>query len=93
MKWEPIETAPMDGTLVLLCWPEGFIPDGYYGSEEWPEKINRCIGKWLDGHRGGNWVVPLIDAYWGVPSDPSCDLDFIEVDPTHWVPLPDPPDA
>lgn len=94
LEWRPIKTAPMDGTLVELYWPNGFVPEGRLsGYKEWPDEIHCCVGKWISDHRGGNWVVPLINAYFGVPSDPSCNLDFIEVEPTHWRPLPPPPSA
>lgn len=96
-SWQPIETAPREGVLVWLYWPEPLAPEGQYGYEdvEWGsvDGLTQCVGKWIAAHRGGNWVVPLISVYFGVPSDPSCDLDFIEVDPTHWMPLPAPPDG
>lgn len=81
-EWQPIETAPKDGTEIVLCrgdrvscgrWfdavypKEPIIVDGeYYGMEETGEVIDAC------------WM--------------SIDGGFSEEDPpTHWMPLPEPP--
>ena len=55
MMWQPIETAPMDGTHLLLLTPKGRIADGF-----WSLKYN----VW-------SWIYDLVE-------------------PTHWMPLPDP---
>lgn len=65
--WQPIETAPRDGTVVLV----GFsCPKPYV-----------CISKYLpldeDQEIGGLW---------------DCE-PFTGDEPTHWVPLPQPPQA
>ena len=64
MKWQPIKTAPKDGTPILV-W------DGY----------NITSAKWE------------VDYDWWeicVPSDGYVDSNCIE--PTHWQPLPPPPE-
>lgn len=56
MTWQPIETAPMDGTRVLLATPSGRIADGSFHA------------------RYDIWAWP-----------------YVMVNPTHWMPLPEPP--
>lgn len=58
--WQPIETAPRDGTPVL-----GYMPSYYQG------KGGRSVILWLDGE----WF----------------DNRAFATDPSHWMPLPDPP--
>ena len=73
--WMPIESAPKNGTQILI----------------------RCSGdrmaavRWLDGmFIGTGWfaVVP-INGGWGHGSDTF--IQFKEDQPTHWTPLPNPP--
>jgi hypothetical protein len=58
--WQPIETAPKDGTIVLVWDGENMAV------ADWVEFPYRPGGGWMEG---------------------------IEVfsDPTHWMPLPEPP--
>lgn len=58
MEWQPIETAPKDGTFVLAYRP----CDPYFE----PMYFNDGIWHWFDG-------------------------DSPSFQPTHWMPLPDPP--
>lgn len=66
-KWKPIETAPRDGSPVLIAYRLKFN-DPYYD-----HKIFQSVC-WRDGDdwRGGPAQVPT----------------FL---PTHWMPLPEPP--
>ena len=64
MEWQPIETAPKDGTLILGAW--------------------QCLNKTWDmnamfySEEGGDgWWVEYHGDY--------------QHDPTHWMPLPEPP--
>lgn len=78
--WQPIETAPRDGTPILI-WQPGPHPFGdrsretaqdglivEYDDQRW------AIGYWRP--RGG----------WG-------NRNSAKVEPTHWMPLPAPPGA
>lgn len=61
-EWQPIETAPRDGSKVLAYDP------GWCGG-------TMAIARWWDGEfRTGN-----------LPGE--------EMYPTHWMPLPPPPDG
>lgn len=57
--WQPIETAPKDGTLVLVADDDG---------PEWSMPAQWCRSLWVNTARG---IVP---------------------DPTHWMPIPSPPE-
>ena len=63
MKWQPIETAPRDGTDIFI----------------WSHIINKPISVHWRSDDGGDWFI----------SDclPYC----IDPYPTHWMPLPPPP--
>ena len=79
MQWRDIETAPKDGSkLLLLVFPkEGYRDDydgclhiGFWGSELMHEP---CF--WCD---------------WNDANDENPHY-FAMIHPTHWMPLPDPP--
>jgi hypothetical protein len=79
--WQPIETAPKDGTHIILFWPQsGRHPtrDGYRVEEaRWFSK-EECIG----GCR-----------YWE-PAFVSIGHNAVHhIGMTHWMRLPKPPDA
>lgn len=74
--WQPIETAPRDGTRVL-------------GRST---RVCRYTGKLIYTKRRTFWGktshVPLYGWNWGRDVE---DLDLWQ--PTHWRPLPEPPEA
>lgn len=77
MEWQPIETAPKDGTDVLL-WGK------WAGEVSGPtENIVIDIGFFTDGSSdyAGKfwWALKTGDAY------------MCWINPTHWMPLPTPP--
>lgn len=79
MKWQSIETAPKDGTAILVC--QATDADGKPIIENFGLFV-QCVS-WWGGKDDGEWVV-----YCSMPDDPQC--FFI---PTHWMPIPDPPDV
>jgi hypothetical protein len=60
--WQPIETAPKDGTHVIIFDPSDSRPR--------EAVFDTCYGQWVDP----------IEAY-------------DEYSPTHWMPLPAPPEV
>lgn len=82
--WQPIETAPKDGTEVLL-----FVP-GYIGGRRVMEG-NIVVGAWIDDHawgREGVWWSDISDPYEG---HSGATADSVDLTPTHWMPLPEAP--
>lgn len=67
MTWQPISTAPKDGTHILL----------------WVGTTYR--GYWATFSDNGAWDDPLL--YWQ-----KADTAFSPLTPTHWQPLPPPPE-
>jgi len=75
MSWQPIETAPKDGTVLILAAhdihghsdPGG--PRRIVRSAYWDDYL--CSGR-------GEWSASAFTTHYP---------------PTHWMPLPDPPEA
>jgi hypothetical protein len=77
--WQPIETAPRDGTWLLLAggecdYDESSDNKGRIVSAQWTTKRNSSTAK-------GHWQFAWYDGgYYGEYENP-----------THWMPLPAPP--
>jgi len=77
MNWQPIETAPKDGTWVLLCFK-------YWG--EPPHSLTPIIMMGaVEQHAEG----VLIERNWW--AGPAVFVPSNWPQPTHWMPLPQPP--
>jgi hypothetical protein len=92
MNWQPINTAPKDGTEVLLYAPptehDGApVPARLtYGAWVAPSDTPRLV--YCDGYAPEE-VWDDFDAHWS-----SWDGGFTEEHPpTHWMPRPNPPEA
>lgn len=75
-QWQPIETAPKDGTWVLLC--NGATDEDREDDDFGKILRSRPVTAFWDK---GDWVFSHWDGAWR--SCYSC--------PTHWMPLPQPP--
>lgn len=77
-EWQPIESAPRDGTVILLC----------------AGKAQPCAGMWFDkpGFEYGRcWLC--FDPEGVFAGDDELDAYMASgwYNPTHWMPLPEPP--
>jgi hypothetical protein len=72
-EWQPIETVPKDGTIVLF-WPDFYAEDSRPPSQRKEQKNRYVAMGWTSG--SGD--------YW------SPEMKLLG-DPTHWMPLPAPP--
>lgn len=71
-KWQPIETAPKDGTYVLLFY-DGYIIMGGWNLQAVSEKY----ASW-------DFISPICTC---------CEGTRVDIEPTHWMPMSEPPNA
>lgn len=81
--WRPIETAPKDGTAILLFGGENDA--NHTPSVPHPLSGGPVVGLWstygwYEG--GGEWITTFFDG--GMAT-------VAREEPTHWMPLPEPP--
>ena len=79
-EWQPIETAPKDGSRVLICGSGGEIDIASY-TEQW------SVRDYFVRHAKDDDVYKTVKeecGYW------ETDVAF---NPTHWMPLPRPPES
>ncbi len=79
-SWQPIETAPKDGTEILATWSGDLYGGGLYWKYavvQWGNDMGH--GKEKDKE----WLLAEIG--------PHAISEIPSGDPTHWMPLPEPP--
>lgn len=79
MDWLPIETAPRDGTPILV-----YFPPHQYGPSSMVVVEYRAAEPAANSWPG---VPERWASVWGEEGHDECPIDC----PTHWMPLPDPP--
>lgn len=92
-KWQPIETAPTD-TPVQVYVPDGVDPNCFYLYEGWPNEVLLHVvpaiyarSSWRED-AARKWYSCISECDGAVYDD---DRLSVVVEPTHWMPLPDPP--
>lgn len=87
MEWRTIDSAPKDGTRILACTPD----DDPFRKED---NAYICVVHWIAETMK---VWKQTDAKTRKLVDEDCSMwatdDGDYAEPTHWMPLPDPPPA
>ena len=93
MKWQPIETAPKDGTWVLLIGGKTDEDDGSYKKAR-VNKARPVVAFYVEGriYWDGPNLIYQDEPYWAF-SFWNGDWRSGYDNPTHWMPLPTPPTA
>lgn len=87
-KWKPIETAPKDGSAMLLFLKRK--PDRNYLVRDICD--NFAIGFWLHG-RWQSIEVDECGSMGGEETGWMSDYVSLDLEPSHWMPLPNPPSS
>ncbi|NBW20558.1 MAG: DUF551 domain-containing protein, partial [Caulobacteraceae bacterium] len=82
-QWQPIETAPRDGTRILI-----YSRSNNYGSSGKPTFDDFSVAHWGEITSKYSGWCGIVKGY-----TVSCreGLPYEHENPTHWMPLPEPP--
>lgn len=89
-EWQPIETAPKDGTRILIFVPGNAAEfehyDGIHAARFEAEMMHPET-------KTGRGILPELNGMWVAGGELWSDsvLEFAYEQPTHWMPLPEPP--
>ena len=78
-EWQPIETAPKDGTAILVWTPPFTKGDQQFGGA--------TVAKWAEYFSGGQWQALIA----GYEAYDDSNFDGGDDYPTYWMSLPNPP--
>jgi hypothetical protein len=81
MKWQPIETAP--NSQLILAWMEGYE---FHSSVRWA-RFGPALIALHDGVTSKHSLSAAIDRIMGPEI-----MGARHLEPTHWMPLPQPPE-
>jgi hypothetical protein len=88
MSWQPIETAPRDGSWVLAYAPEGEYDSDWNDSEGRVVPVTAVV-RWPIEHPGH--ADPGLQGNCAMWSGYYDGIGPFDGEVTHWMPLPEPP--
>ena len=85
-QWRPIETAPKDGTRILVYVPDSDNVLSVYWDDQFTYRFDEAKAEAdlkYEGEHEGAWTDDAVESF---VYEEKCSYK-----PTHWMPLPEPP--